>query len=66
MLCSTGLSQETNKWCFIVSQSWMRMTYDLHAAELPAYTPFFGYMGAACAQVLGLYGMIVALIIGAA
>ncbi|PIO72937.1 V-type ATPase, C subunit [Teladorsagia circumcincta] len=32
------------------------MTYDLHAAELPAYTPFFGYMGAACAQIFTVLG----------
>ncbi|KAK6046148.1 V-type ATPase, C subunit, partial [Cooperia oncophora] len=33
-----------------------RMSYDLHAAEIPAYTPFFGYMGAACAQVFTVLG----------
>ncbi|XGW14793.1 hypothetical protein V3C99_000789 [Haemonchus contortus] len=32
------------------------MSYDLHVAELPAYTPFFGYIGAACAQVFTVLG----------
>ncbi|PIO62367.1 V-type ATPase, C subunit [Teladorsagia circumcincta] len=32
------------------------MSYDLHISESPAYAPFFGYMGAASAQVFTVLG----------
>ncbi|EFO26728.1 V-type proton ATPase proteolipid subunit [Loa loa] len=32
------------------------MSYDLAAAETPAYSPFFGYMGAASAQIFTVLG----------
>lgn len=32
------------------------MSYDLIAAESPAYSPFFGYMGAASAQIFTVLG----------
>lgn len=31
-------------------------TYDLATAESPAYAPFFGYMGAASAQIFTVFG----------
>ncbi|KAJ1346647.1 V-type proton ATPase 16 kDa proteolipid subunit 2 [Parelaphostrongylus tenuis] len=33
-----------------------RMSYDLKIAESPAYAPFFGYMGAASAQIFTVLG----------
>lgn len=44
------------KLSFIASKPTQMASFDLQAAEQAAYAPFFGYMGAASAQIFTVFG----------